>query len=481
MTSVNGPEATGREMIGSTLRVAVLLVPAVLLLVAGVRVSGEAAVWLGLGAGLQIVLAVLILVFWRRWSPSMGAAVLISYLANLGWLWFSVSREGTDWYLHLAQGLLLLVPLVYLAVFSLTQSGAMQNARALSLGQTLTQRRNWPGDLLSCRNLPEVKALREALQGEASPALHLLAHPQPEVRICALGALEFRQFWKPGQAEAVLALLRREEVPEVRMAAVNALANVGDWQVLEILADSLRDPDPRVRQAAAAALLWDTERRWSWMRYGVRRALSEPALRQDGPILQEGQRLSPEAVDDLTAWTGEKGVLSLRAAQTLAVHYAQALSERPDETLKTLKRIICDPHASALLRIELARLLREHQALEPALLERLLDPANPAPLRLLAAEMLLGLSFHQGAAGALKDLARLPNRELALSTADAVQRYLGVDLGLALGQALPAPSSAKAIDVTRRLMTWAATPAPSENLHDGGTIPAAALRRLSNN
>ncbi len=479
--SATGSHPSGREVASSALRVGVLLVPAVLLLVAGVRVSGQASVWLGLGAGLQIVVAVLILAFWRRWSPSMGSAVLISYLANLGWLWFSVSQQGVDWYLHLAQGVLLLVPLVYLAVYTLTQSGAMLYARAQALGQSFVQRRNWPADLLACRNLPEVKAFRETLQFDVMPALQLLDHPRPEVRICALAALEFRQFWKPGQAEAVLALLRREEVPEVRMTAVNALANVEDWQMLEVLADSLRDPDPRVRQTAAAALLWDTERRWSWMRYGVRRALSEPALRADGAILQEGQKLSPEAVDDLTAWTAEKGVLSLRSAQTLAVHYAQALNERPDETLRTLKRIICDPHASALARIELARLLRENQALEPTTLERLLDPANPAPLRLLAAEMLLAIGFHHGAAAALKDLARLPNRELALSTADAVQRYLGVDLGLALGQALPQPSSAKAIDVTRRLMTWGATPAPSDNALDSATIPTAALRRLSNN
>src|SRR5262249_29764448 len=57
---------------------------------------------------------------------------------------------------------------------------------------------------------------------------------------------------------------------------------------------------------------------------------------------------------------------------------------------------------------------------------------------------------------ALRDVAKLPNRELALTAADVVQRRLGVDLGLALGQPLPPLHSRLAADVTRRLMRWAA-------------------------
>ena len=59
-------------------------------------------------------------------------------------------------------------------------------------------------------------------------------------------------------------------------------------------------------------------------------------------------------------------------------------------------------------------------------------------------------------------MARLPNREMALTTAEVVQRRLGVDLGLAVGQLLPPLHSRLAAEVTRRVMAWAAQPAPGE-------------------
>ena len=52
----------------------------------------------------------------------------------------------------------------------------------------------------------------------------LLNERKPQVRISALAALEFRKLWRPGQAEMVLAALNREQVPEIRIAAINALA-----------------------------------------------------------------------------------------------------------------------------------------------------------------------------------------------------------------------------------------------------------------
>ena len=47
------------------------------------------------------------------------------------------------------------------------------------------------------------------------------------------------------------------------------------------------------------------------------------------------------------------------------------------------------------------------------------------------------------------------NRELALATADVVQRRLGVDLGLGLGQPLPPLHSRQAAGVARRVFLWA--------------------------
>jgi hypothetical protein len=110
--------------------------------------------------------------------------------------------------------------------------------------------------------------------------------------------------------------------------------------------------------------------------------------------------------------------------------------------------------------MELARLLRKDNLLPRDLHEKLLDTANPAPLRLIAAEALLAEGKHTAAVAALREVARLPNREIALATAEIVQRRLGTDLGLALGQPLPAVQSRQAADVTRRVMTWAQSEHP---------------------
>src|SRR5207249_1090734 len=95
---------------------------------------------------------------------------------------------------------------------------------------------------------------------------------------------------------------------------------------------------------------------------------------------------------------------------------------------------------------------------------------NPAPLRLIAVETLLAEHGQEpaanGALGTLRDLARLPNREIALATADVIQRRLGVDLGLGLGQPLPPVHSRQAADITRRVMVWASQYDAPENVDD---------------
>ncbi len=84
---------------------------------------------------------------------------------------------------------------------------------------------------------------------------------------------------------------------------------------------------------------------------------------------------------------------------------------------------------------------------------------------------------HSEALAALHDLARLPNREIALATAEVVQRCVGIDMGLALGEPSPPLHSRQAAEVTRRVMSWAfgqdgsadATPHPllSRRLQEG--------------
>jgi hypothetical protein len=226
--------------------------------------------------------------------------------------------------------------------------------------------------------------------------------------------------------------------------------------MIDRLAEYLCDPAREVRAAATEALLWNTEQRWMWIRPVVRQALSDAAQEEDGPMIPNGQMLSHEAVNDLTAWSAEKGVMAIRSALTLGAHYERYLNQERDENqIQDLQEQLANPNAATPLRMELARLLKKNGLLPRDLHEKLLDTANPAPLRLIAAEALLSEGKHPPAIAALREVARLPNREIALATADIVQRRLGVDLGLAMGQPLPPVQSRQAADVTRRVMSWA--------------------------
>ncbi len=304
-----------------------------------------------------------------------------------------------------------------------------------------------------------MKAFRATLAYDAAPALVMLQHQRKEVRVAALSALEFRKDWRPGQAEHIMQIAQRSEEPAVRAAAVLALGNLEDRVMIETLAQFLNDPNREVRRAAVEALLWDCEHRWDWIRFAVRRCLSDPLFREDGPLLPEGQILMPDVVKDLSAWCSEKGLVSARAAQTLAAHYNRLMCEQADPALiASIRQRLADPQTPAILRLELGRILQVHQELDRALLEQLLDPGTPATLRLIACESILAQEkdaiLRNVAISGLKDLARLPNRELALGTADIVQRRLGVDLGIGLGQPLPPVNSRQAGDIVRRLVAW---------------------------
>jgi hypothetical protein len=287
--------------------------------------------------------------------------------------------------------------------------------------------------------------------------LNLLGHPRPEVRVAALAALEFRRSWRAGQTEFVLQIARTAREPAVRAAAVTSLANVEDRLLVEALAEFLQDDAPAVRQATLEGLFWDIEHRWAWIRHGIRQTLANPEACAADILRAASKPLPPDTVADLSAWAAEKGLLAIRAAQVLAHHYHRRLQEQPDEALvRQLFQQVADPHAPAALRLELTRALKNVDQWDTALLEGLLASANPAPLRLLAVEALLERGPHHRAVETLYDIARLPNREIALATAEVIQRCLGFDLGLPLGQPLPRAQSRQAAEITRRVLRWAA-------------------------
>jgi hypothetical protein len=94
--------------------------------------------------------------------------------------------------------------------------------------------------------------------------------------------------------------------------------------------------------------------------------LADAAFQDDGPLIPNGQILSSDAVNDLTAWATDKGVLAIRSAQTLAVHFERLLNEGADESvIQDLQEALIDPHASAALRMELAQLLKKNNLGQP--------------------------------------------------------------------------------------------------------------------
>jgi len=88
----------------------------------------------------------------------------------------------------------------------------------------------------------------------------------------------------------------------------------------------------------------------------------------------------------------------------------------------------------------------------------------PAPVRLIAADALLTGQSCLEAVAALHELARLPNREIALSTAEIVQHRLGIDLGLPKDGPAPPIHTRAAAEITRRVQAWAAM----HEVYDGG-------------
>jgi hypothetical protein len=271
---------------------------------------------------------------------------------------------------------------------------------------------------------------------------------------------------------------RRAAEPAVRAAAIRALANTRDPFVVETIANALRDTAPEVRRVAAEVLLWDGERRWGWVRFSVHAALADPDLRGDGPLPLGGVSLPPQAVNDLREWAGEGGGLGMRAAQTLVAYYAQVLNARPDAgaVAEELREKVLDPAAATPLRVELAQMLAEQRLLDQTTADGLMAADNPVPLRLVGTEAVLAAGRDVKAERALREIARRPNREIALAVAQIVQRRLGVDLGLDLHHA-PAPQSRRAAEVTRRVMEWAASAADEPDPMPPDATPRPAKPR----
>jgi hypothetical protein len=477
----------GRDDLGPfsrLLSLALLLLPTGLLSYLAVRYE---AVPLAAGAGVQGLFA---LVFFRVhpvWRPPVSTSVVTLYLIALAWVYVPL-RENNDWVVHLAQGVLLLGAVMLLAAHDLTRIGAEPLRRANKWCRRISARTDWPVPVADCRMVAEAVALRSAVREEASPALALLSDPRPQVQAAALGSLEYRPHWRPGEAELVLRVAQKSPEPGVRVAAAYALAAVDTADLVEGLAGFLRDAAPEVRRAAAEALLWDGERRWPLAREAIREALNDPKIAADGPLFEGTARLPAAAVCDLTIWAAEAPPLSSRAVLTLAEQYHCGLND-PDrpELGSELVTMMLSLETPPGLRVELAALLRDHHLLTPDVLDRLTNLDQPGPIRLFAAEVMLRANPNDpDGIDVLRGLARQPNREMAVAVAGILQNVLGLQLGLPLDGEIPVPTSKLAAEVARRVLAWAngatpdmlrpPTPGPQPGLASGSRPPFPGLQ-----
>jgi hypothetical protein len=436
-----------------------LLLPTAIL---GLLAAYTGSLPVAVGAGVQGLFAFVFLRAHPVWRPPIGTSVVVLYLIATLCAWVPL-RDSTHWAPPLAQGLLLFLGIVLFAVHDLIRTGAEPLRQANKWSRRIVSRRHWPEQLADCRGIPEVAKLRGAIRDEPGPALVLLSDPHPEVQVAALGALEYRPHWRPGEAELVLKVGWESEEAAVRAGAAYALAGVGTAELVAGLSEFLRDPAVEVRRAAAEALMWDADSRWPFARDAVREALADPVLYNEGAMFAGIGRLPAAAVADLITWSAEHPPLAGRAILTLVEHYHADLmaAERP-ELGTELSAMMLASETSPALRVEIAALLREHQLLTADLLDRLTNLDQPAPIRLFAAELMLQINpGDPDGVDVLRGLARQPNRELSVRVAAVLQNVLGLDMGLPEGD-LPQPNSKEAADVTRRVLAWA-----NGSAHDG--------------
>lgn len=450
---------------GLLVRLVVLFVPAAVIALGGL-VSDNPVKWTyWVGAGLLGFLGLALIPQSSLGNSSTAVAVIAAYILAQVWLWFCQVPGQRHWFQHFSQGVLLMIPALLIAGAALVRTGVQDLRRARLIIRQLQRRTKWPADRMLIQAMPEVFALREALQVEAAPALALLHGARPEVQVAALSALAYRRHWGPNQEEMVLQAAQDASDPAVRVAAINALVHSGDHFLLEAVAGFLADPVAEVRRAAGEAAIAAADRHWPTLRYAVHEEMADPQFAADGPLPLGAGALQPQVVADLHEWAGEGGVLARRATSTLIAYYGQLLDAHSaaEAVAEELRDFVRDKTTPSILRVELAQLLFEQNLLDTAGMEPYLNSDQPTALRLLAADAILSAGRHEKAEETLRSIAKLPNREITLAVAQMLQKRLGVDVGLNL-QKPPAVQSRQAAEIARRVMQWAAEePAPRDD------------------
>ena len=444
--------------------VALLLVPPAVL---GVAALQRGSALLAVGAIAQVLGAGLLVRSRYAWRPPASAIVIALYLIALGWLWFA-TQSDPDPFARFARGLFLLIALGLLVCHDFFRTGVEPRRRAKKWTTALLTRAHWPRTTDSIAGLPEVKALYTAVREDPALAFPLLDDPRPEVQLAALSALQHRDAWRWETAAVVMDAGRKTVVPEVRAAALRAVATADTPDIAKVVADCFRDPSPEVRAAATDALLAGGDARWVVLRNAVRNALADNNLAGDGPLPNAAGRLPVSSICDLMNWAAEPGTLSERAVRTLVTHYHTVLSNGTDPGLAAeLGRQMTDAETPPVLRLELALLLRNLQLIPHSLQDRMTDPDQPSPIRLIAVEVMLGVNPEDTTAlDVLRGLGRQQNRETALAIARVLQKYCGVNFGL---PTTGGPSIKQQTDAVQRVYRWATSKITGDHTFDTPT------------
>lgn len=479
MDRLDSPAARGAALAAT---VALLLVPPAVLGLAALRLGSTL---LAVGAIAQVLGAALLVRSRYAWRPPASGIVLCLYLIALGWLWFATQTDP-DPFARFGRGLLLVAVVGLLVCHDFIRTGVEPRRRAKKHATALLTRTHWPRTPDAIASLPEVRALYTAVRDDPTLAFPLLDDPRPEVQLAALTALQGRASWRWEAAAVVLETGRKAVVPEVRAATLRAVATADNGDIAKAVGEGLRDPSPEVRAAATDALLAGGDTRWAVLRNAARAALSDPHLSNDGPLPNSAGRLPVSGICDLINWAAEPGTLSERAVRTLVTHYHTVLTAGTNPGLATeLGRQVTDAETPPVLRLELALLLRNLTLIPPDLQDRMTDPDQPSPVRLIAVEVMLATNPEDVTAlDVLRGLGRQQNRETGLAIARVLQKYCGVAFGLPATGA----SIKQQTDAVQRVYRWATskltgepidTPAPPGGFRDdedalGGYHPPSA-------
>jgi len=424
-----------------------------------------------IGSIAEILIACLVIRSREVWRPPASALTVILYAMALGWLWVATGTASEPG-LRLLRGSFILVAIGLWMVHDLTKSGVEPRRRAKKLTQKLLVRLRWPNTVMEFEEIPEVRQLHAAVRIDPSLAFVLIEDPRPDVRIAGLMALQGRPYWRWDEASVVLKVARSAREPEVRALALAALYNAAGGEFLRGLAPFLKDSSPDVRRVALETMLVDGERRWGYIREAIRSTLVDPALVSDGPLLGAAGRLPAVALCDLTGWAVEPAPLAERSVRTLLAHYDLALRNQQNVVLPTeLSRQITEEATPAILRVELAHLMRRRGCIPTEQLDRMTDADQPGPIRLLAAEIMLTNDPNdQSGLDVLRGLGRQSNRDTAFAIARILQNIVGIDFGLPPPGIAPTPK--QSVDLTKKVAAWASGRNTSEDALDFTPLPA---------